>query len=142
MGSYLRTNYRITGKELDITAIGGGVPLSSWAGGAGTRREFGGLVMGSVNAVDSVFSLPATQVMASFYGATIASAMNSGYKFVPIGFQIRYVVGSVTAPHPAGIWATLDDSAAMVLIGGSDVSQVTSSISAHFIYAGFIVSGP
>jgi len=142
MGSYLRTNYRITGKELDITAIGGGVPLSSWAAGAGTRREFGGFVMGSVaTALASVYSLPATQVMASYYGETIAIGMDSGYKFVPIAFQLR-IVGEDASTSIHAMWATLDGSAAMVHVGGSGYSVLQSTVTLNFVYAGFIVSSP
>lgn len=93
----LRTNYRLTGRYMDIDAIGGAVPLSSAFGAAGTDLPYGGFMYfswaGTIQ--DQTAGVTANQsygVVISTYGAMSAfygdGKFNSGYKFLPINARI------------------------------------------------------
>jgi hypothetical protein len=173
--SFLRTNYRTTGKEIDIDAIGGGIVAGSWGGGAGTNRPFGGFIMGSFNG-----SIYATYHIVSAYGAMSeyfgSGQFDSGYKIFPIAIWDASVpVGATTSVNYKFLWSvsgslfnvkivkmsTWYDSAvnkyadsattglaATVTYSWREVSAmnhmaaVTSGETVHFVWAGFIVSGP
>jgi len=176
MGSYLRTNYRITGKELDAEAIGGGVVQGSWGGGAGTRREYGGFIMGSFNSTvySVIHPISAYGAMSEYFGDGM---FDSGYKIFPfaiwngsipiggtasVGYHFMWTVsGSLfwVIGNKQSVWAkdaqiVYNDSAdsglaATVTITIPSISQVAyvrsgfaSNESVHFVWAGFIVSGP
>ena len=143
--SYLRCNYRLTGKQIDIDAIGGGIALGSWGGGAGTNRAFGGFIMGSINANNSVITDSAYGAMSHYYGD---GQFGSGYKVVPVAFQ--YLGGSVDYK----VYTTMSfDGSVFALIPykiydiGSAASITTSmsvgdSISVALVWAGWVVSAP
>lgn len=80
--SYLRCNYRITGKQIDIDAIGGGIVAGSWGGGPGTNRAFGGFIMGSYNgpAYATYHVISAYGAMSQYFGS---GQFDSGYKIFP-----------------------------------------------------------
>lgn len=142
--SYLRTNYRLTGRELDITAIGGGVVEGSWGGGPGTRRAHGGFIMGSVNVLNSIYKQSAYGAMSAYYGE---GAFGSGYKVWPIAIVVRG--GSV----PLEVFPTGSIDSVFCLLprlraeigSAASIAWTTSigdSYSINVIWAGFIVSGP
>jgi hypothetical protein len=178
--SYLRTNYRITGKEIDIDAIGGGVIAGSWGGGAGTDRAFGGFIMGSFNgsAYATYHIISAYGAMSQFYGS---GKFDSGYKIFPFMVKDASVpVGGTTSVGYDYYWSVsgsliniigvkksvtryftdytlkYDDSAVTGLaatvtitipavgtvIARNVASGFTSGESVHFVWAGWIVSGP
>lgn len=151
-GAYLRTNYRTTGLELDINAIGEGFLKGSWAGGSGIEgRQWGGLVMYSVNAstmgsgadktsvAESCDFMSMTDVMASYWGANV---WGGGFKMVPVWVGLRYAKTSMANIGGAGGWASASDSLIMVMVGGSGESAVASTQSARYVVVGFICSGP
>jgi hypothetical protein len=142
--SYLRTNYRLTGKELDITAIGGGIVEGSWGGGPGTDRAHGGFIMGSVNVQNSIYQQSAYGAMSAYFGSGI---FDSGYKIWPVNVVIK--AGSV----PLEVFPTGSITSVFALIPrlryeiGSAGSiawtySIGDSYSMNLIWAGFIVSGP
>jgi len=95
--SYLRTNYRITGKELNYDAIGGGVREGAWGGGGGTNRPFGGFMAFSaaisvqersagITAGLSGLMVESTYgLMSLYYGS---GQFGAGYKFWPFGARV------------------------------------------------------
>lgn len=157
MGSYLRTNYRITGREINADAIGGGAALGSWGGGAGTRREHGGFIMGSFNSavLSVIHPISAYGAMSEYYGGGL---FDSGYKIFPlmvrnasvpnggtasVGYffdatvtgSLFYVVGNKASAHL--ISAATQSGPVM----GSP-SVLASNESVHIVWAGFIASSP
>lgn len=151
MGSYLRTNYRITGRELDIDAIGGGVFQGSWGyagSGPGTRREYGGFVMGSADYLSVNPTIGTFSMLSMYYGS---GWFGEGYRVFPFAaFQVGtgthlYVQWSISATAAdSNIYfktyvltgdASTFETAAVVFTGasGSDV---------NLVWAGFIVSAP
>lgn len=142
--SYLRTNYRIGGRELDITALGEAVMQGSWGyagSGPGTRREHGGLIMGSMGGIGSVSpTISAYGAMSEYYGSGL---FDSGYKIFPIAafpigthsaFVIQWSI-SATAANSMVYFKTylVSDSSTLTGISGSNV---------NFVWAGLIVSAP
>ena len=157
MGSYLRTNYKISGRELDIDAMGGGVALGSWGGGAGTRREHGGFVMGSFNSavLSVIHPISAYGAMSEYYGSTM---FDSGYKIFPIIIRNASVpadaITSVTYFYAATMTGSTfyvigNKGSSLMLSAATQSGPVlgapsvfASNESAHFVWAGFVVSGP
>ena len=144
-GGYLRTNFNRTG-GLPLLDIGGGYQYTSYAGGAGLNRPYQGFVMGSVaTPVNSVYAVSAYGAMSAWFGGGL---YDSGYQIVPVAFVPQQVLGGtgivalVTGVPGVNLWATMSGSIFFAFLGGSTVSVVTSSISAHFTWAGFITSGP
>lgn len=149
MGSYLRTNYRVTGAQLDAEALGGGVVQGSWGGGAGTRREYGGLIMGSFNSavLSAVHPISAYGAMSEYYGGGL---FDSGYKIFPFAIFDGSVPVGGTASVQYIYGATITGS--LFYVKGIKMSQsgtvkagalgFASNESAHFVWAGFIVSAP
>jgi hypothetical protein len=104
-GGYLRTNFRRTGQQ-QVTAIGGGIPLTSWIGtgilgqsGQALRQPYGGFIMGSIintggqitglttygyslsdANISAVVAVSAYGAMSAWYGAGV---YNSGYVIMP-----------------------------------------------------------
>lgn len=145
MGSYLRTNYRISGRELDITALGEAVMQGSWgyaASGPGTRREHGGLIMGSTASGASVNpTIAAYSMMSLYYGSGL---FDSGYKIFPIA---AYQVGTATQgiiQWSISATAAADSNIYFRSYRISDVSTLTgaSGSSLAMFWVGLIVSGP
>ena len=160
--SYLRTNYRITGKELDADAIGGGVVLGSWGGGAGTNRAFGGFIMGSYNgsAYATYHVISAYGAMSEYYGS---GQFDSGYKIFPFAvWDASVPVGGGVSVNYKYYWSV---SGSLMMIIGLKFSEILDSISGtvgvdkiavvrhvasgfasgesvHFVWAGWIVSAP
>lgn len=102
-GTLVRTNYRRTGAVLDITAIGGGIPLASIHGGAGTQLPYGGAILysfadtiaeataaASLAGISSRWVQSAYGIMSAFYGSTM---FISGYKFQPLAVYFISVTG-------------------------------------------------
>lgn len=144
MGSYLRTNYRIGGRELDITALGAAVMDGSWgyaASGPGTRREHGGLIMGSTGAAASVNpTISAFGAMSQYYGSGLFDA---GYKIFPI--LARQLGTATQGLIEWSISATANNSLIyFITYRVSDVSTLTgaSGSSLDMFWVGLIVSGP
>lgn len=146
MGSYLRTNYRISGKELDINAIGGGIALASYVGSAGTRREYGGFIMGSISAsvVGEGATITASEAMSMYYGSAL---FGNGYRIMPI---VAHQVGTGTAFIVHGSCDDAGDSniyfsfIALTVDAASNPipGPVVGGVEAHIVWAGFIISGP
>ena len=146
-GGYLRTNFRRTG-GLPLLAVGGGYQYTSYAGGAGLNQAYHGFIMGSfASATNSVFKVSAYGAMSAWFGSTV---YDSGFQIVPIALTPQRVLGgavgeiavSVTGVPCINLWASQSGSVFAVYMGGSTVSVVTSSLTAAFTWAGFIVSGP
>jgi len=150
-GQFLRTNYRVTGQQLDITAIGGGFQKGCARGGSGLEgKMWGGLIMYSVNATTMGSAIDKTSVaescdwysvpdiMASYFEP---NAFGGGYKMVPVWVGIRYVKCSILNIGGGGGWASATDSLVAVIIGGSGASAVASTQSAYYQVVGFICSG-
>ena len=157
VGSYLRTNYRRTGAQLDINAVGGGIAQGSWGGGSGTPLAYGGLVMGSFNSavLSIIHPISAFGAMSAFYGSGLFGA---GYKIFPIN------VKNASAPNDAvasvqyiyhwtvtgSIFYVIGNKMSAYLISVTGLSgpvlgvpsAFASNESAHFVWAGFIVSAP
>ena len=153
----MRTNYRITGKELDVDAIGGGAVLGSWGGGAGTRREFGGFVMGSFNSavLSVIHPISAYGAMSQYYGDGL---FDSGYKIFPIIIRnasvpadaITSVAYFYAATMTGSTFYVVGNKASSLMLSAATqsgpvmgaASVFASNESAHFVWAGFVVSGP
>ena len=151
-GGYIRTNWRQAKSSLNCCAIGQGWAMGSGAGGPGCAFPTGGFVVVSINTSTSDFStawrMDAMSAMNLFYGSNGGGAPlvggTSGYKIMPIGAVVLSHAGS--ASNACMIWASVtasDDSVMQFYMGASTVSAGTSaSTYAHFIWRGFIVSGP
>jgi len=164
--SYLRCNYRITGKQLDIDAIGGGVALGSWGGGSGTNRAFGGFIMGSYNgaAYATYHVISAYGAMSQYFGS---GQFDSGYKIFPFAIWDASVpIGGTTSVGYKYLWSISGslifvkgvkesvyyeylDSATYGLAVTASIGPVknvtsgfTSGESIHIVWAGWIVSSP
>lgn len=148
MGSYLRTNYRITGKELDDDAIGGGLSRDegSMGSGPGATRWHGGFIMGSVNAAWSggaVVDIGAFSAMSNYFGDAYVTILNSGHRLHVIAVHqigtacIQFYQWSLSG-------TAINDSGCYIKgYALSDASAATGpSGNAHFAWYGFIVSGP
>jgi hypothetical protein len=115
-GGFLRTNFRRTGQQ-QITAIGGGIPQTSWVAlgslaqsGQGLNLPFGGFIMGSFTNSGEItggitygYSVSnaniSAQVIISAYGAMSAfygsGLYGSGYAIMPFKMNRRGPVTSV-----------------------------------------------
>lgn len=139
--SYLRTNYRLTGGQLDIDAIGGGIPAASIFGGAGTLDRHGGLIMGSfASEVDTYFDQSAFGAMSDWYGSVFATMLDSGHRIMPMGAQVRLLITSVTNQLLL-TGSVAGDSRFRVYIGNSG-SLPTSTSSLGLVWWGLIISTP
>lgn len=110
-GSYLRTNYRSTGGELDIIGIGGGILLASNAGGAGTKRAFGGFILVSLPVSASAimdasaavtanrsgcYTLSTYALLSLYYGTAEATVGCKAFPLWVAAISSHLSVGSVT----------------------------------------------
>lgn len=165
--SFLRTNYRLTGKEIDIDAIGGamGESVGSFAGGPGTNRPFGGFIMGSFNstAYSVIHPISAYGAMSEYFGD---GQFDSGYKIFPVMIRnasipvggtasvyydfigsmsgsLFWVIGVKMSYFSQMLDSTIDLTATQSIAGIiANISVFASNESIHFHWAGFIVSGP
>lgn len=160
--SYLRTNYRLTGKEIDVDAIGGGVVAGSWGGGAGTNSPFGGFIMGSFasTVLSALHPISAYGAMSEYFGG---GQFGSGYKIFPFAIWDGSVpLGGGVSVNYKYLWSV---SGSLFWVIGLKFSEVLASVSGtagveatvidrlvatafasnesvHIVWAGFIVSGP
>ena len=153
----LRTNYRKTGGTVDIVAVGGGVAVGSWGGGAGTTLPYGGFIMGSFNSavLSIIHPISAYGAMSEYFGSGL---YNSGYKLFPMIVKNASVpsdaVASVIYAYDWSLSASLfwvvgnKMSAYLISVTGLSgpvlgvPSVFASNESAHFVWAGWIVSSP
>jgi len=156
-GSYLRTNYRKTGGIADITAIGGGFAIGSWGGGSGTPLPYGGFVMGSFAsaAFSAMHPISAVGAMSEYFGSGLFGA---GYKIFPfmvknasvpndavasvvyafdwsLSGSLFWVIGNKMSSHLISV-----STASGPVLGAPSILASNESI--HFVWAGYIVSGP
>ncbi len=93
--SYLKTNIRLSSRDIAADAIGGGINnyLQGSSGGAPgiaggrTGLFYGGFVMFTIADCNTAYSIQADSVLAQFYGVTMASNYlggADGYKVFPI----------------------------------------------------------
>lgn len=150
MGSYLRTNYRITGKEIDPDAIGGGI-LNFEATSGVSRRFHGGFIWGSFASnmtTTGIIPISAYGAMQEYYGVTqVSNVWGSGYRVQPVAAW-----PNLTWPGTLSIWTkavpTLShDSSIAYLVpyiasSGSVWALLESSLTAGVKWFGFIVSTP
>jgi hypothetical protein len=96
-GGYCRTNSKRTGNN-QLLDIGGGYPLTSYAGGAGLGQPFGGLIMGSfgMSGVSAV-SIGAQSAMSAWFGNT----MESGFKIKIIAINNRIISSGIAGIYPS-----------------------------------------
>lgn len=164
-GQYLRTSWRKTKSDLNPWVFGRAVAMGSWYSKVGCDGiPNGGFMMGSLNGSSQdcgngdgtipYFSVDTMSLMNLFYGSNGAGfplvGRNSGYKFYPI--QIHVLgnrVGSANASNVDCMYAsvtTSDDSIVRFYhgVGSSNATSAatSASMSMHFIFAGFIISGP
>lgn len=152
-GSFLRTNYRQTGGEVDMVALGRGILLASAAGGAGTTKPYGGMLVlsmsGSFNGAGA-FTDSTYGTMSLYYGG---AAFNSGYKFMPLIIQ-TLSIGTVAVTDlingtsaPRFILANVTFNGSIWLISAIKQSAAgsctaASQVDARLLVMGFIVSAP
>lgn len=156
--SYLRTNRRLTGRELDADAIGGGI-VNWLEGSMGSplinrgARWHGGFVLFSIQNVNSgIISIAADSIIAQFYGVTFASNVldgATGYKVVPVAV---YGISEMSYLHAyAPTFSMGTDSIAFIAVRKTSLSTGPSeivltlqaaSVSQHLVCVGLIVSVP
>ena len=147
MSKYLRTNYRLTGGLLDPDGIGAGGAKGSWLGGAGTDNPYGGFIMGSMTAQNSIFTVSAYGAMSAYYGA---GKFASGYKIMPIavynihqGSALQQVYATMSFNNSVFALIPVRLSLTPGSAASADLDVVTgASVSAKVVWAGFIVSSP
>lgn len=156
---YLRTNYRITGKELDADAIGRVLlNLSAGADQMSGAKYAGGLMFFSwafdrPPTTSGVIPVSAYGAMCQTYGPTITSGIfGSGFR---IGWVMAYVKPSVGGPGTATascykyvVIPTDSYSTSIALISalhgstGSTAAVLICTESIAFTLFGFIMSTP
>ena len=142
MAKYLRTNYRLTGRLIDPDAIGGGAALGSWLSGAGTRDAFGGFVVGSITANNSILIMSAYGALNEYFGDGM---FTSGYKILPIAW---HAIKQGSAPYDVYLSLSFNNSAIPFIpyrasLTVSQLDYATGvSVSAKVVWCGFIVSVP
>lgn len=168
--SFLRTNYRITGRELDPDAIGDGIILASIGGGAGAAgKRYGGFIMFSgafstlaseastVTGATGYVALSTVSILASFYGCDDPN-LDSGYKFLPLMIWCQSISGLTPSDSIDIRPYIMKNSGSVALIRvvrrSSVVMDATQSAfglngwylsdseSISLVIMGFIVSGP
>lgn len=135
----LRTNYRKTGAELDLAAIGGGAYRGSQAAGSGTEgRWWGGHIILShaVQTAAAYWAGSCQDFLASAIGAAAATA---GVAIIPYAINVKDWTCSV----PLGAqFASVSQCCVNFVFRGASTTAQTSTMSVHFVWAGFIASGP
>lgn len=147
-GGYLRTNWRkaavlntdaLVGPFGNTSMFGGSIAS---AGASGMARPYPVVYYSYIiNTQTSLFQLGAYSIMSAYFGESLALAMGSGHKIIPIGIMTRLL--NATGSQ-ANLWfsmCTSDDSIINFCCRcESDVSG--ASFSGSFQFAGFIVSTP
>lgn len=110
--SYLRTNYRISGKKLDIDAIGPAILKASGAGGAGFPKGYGGFILvslpmsasaimddsaGVVANRSGAYTISTYALLSLYYGAEYAT---EGYRAFPLWVK---GIGSLLSVDTSGL---------------------------------------
>jgi hypothetical protein len=170
-GGFLRTNFRRTGQQ-QITAIGGGIPQTSWVGigilgqsGQRLRQPYGGFIMGSVANNGNItggttygYSLSTANISVvvaiSAYGAMSAwygdGVYNSGYVIMPFAITPKNL-NSSNVWGIAWTYSTMVSTAGITQIFGPSIfilqpftSALLASASAccNCIWAGWVISSP
>ena len=156
--SYLRTNLRSRGRELDAAAIGGGI--NNWIQGSMDSplnnrgpRFYGGMVMFSINEAQSgLMSLATDSILAQYYGATFVSNVldgGAGFRVVPINvfnvteMSLLYLYAP-TFSFGTGSIVFIAARKTTMSTGPSEVilTLVAASTSHHIVCVGFISSTP
>uniref|UniRef100_A0A6M3K537 Uncharacterized protein n=1 Tax=viral metagenome TaxID=1070528 RepID=A0A6M3K537_9ZZZZ len=161
-GQYLRTNYRATGKELDIDTLGRAIGLASAAAGAGTIRPGGGLLffsasgsfandaVGLAAGASNVFANSTYGTLSLFYGS---GNFGSGHLFYPIYIRtLSYStvantdwVTNNSAPDFLPVNFATSDSVWMISamkVSATGSATVASQVAARLLVLGFVVSTP
>lgn len=163
----LKTNYRVPGAQLEIKALGGGMPLASAWGGAGQYMPYGGWMylswVGTIQ--DATGGVAANQsyavvistfgALSKFYGSGLYSA---GFKFIPVNARVlsltdtAFSAGARPSVLPQVITCFASGSYALVKILGYSVSAATGAAwlgtlatiagECRIDVWGFIASGP
>ena len=155
----MRTNYRATAKEVDITTIGRPIKLASCNGGAGTLKPGGGLIFMSFSgsfadsgdSLSTAFAWSTIEVLQSFYGDGV---YGSGYRFQPIYAYAMSIcdanwvdlTAGATLPNITPINYATSGSVWFIsankisILGGS--TSVIAATDARLLVLGFIVSAP
>ena len=162
-GQYLRTNYRATGKEVDIDALGLAMLSCSRNAGPGTIRPCGGLIfmslsgafcdVGGGTVMSGAFGDSTLGTLSLYYGS---GNFGSGYLFLPVymgtlSYSTKGVaanwIGDNAAPHFRVMNITTSGSVWMIsamkvsgALGGS--GTYASEVHARLLIFGFVVSGP
>jgi len=139
-------NFKLQNKDLQGMLLGSGLVAGSYGGGSAQEYLNGGILLVSINANNSVFSITAYEAMSQFYGSQIYV---SGYKIVPLMVQEKigvqayrvFPTGSATASRihfiPQALTINAQTTSTFM------VSTATgASISANFTFMGLIVSMP
>jgi len=129
--SYLRTNYRLTGAELDVDAIGGGFLQASNAGGAGTWSPHGGFILVSLPVSASAimdasagitanrsgcYTLSTLGLLSLYYGSGV---FGGGYVAQPIfvnAISSHLSVGSISVGGGLITWMPVANSSSIINI--------------------------
>jgi hypothetical protein len=153
---YLRTNWRQTGQNLQVDAIGRAIPQGSGFAGSGNSPKMpnGGFIYNIVNHAlgasvavhNGVYSLGADSVLASMYGVDGFGGI--GYKILPIGIFPRGISasggGGTSALNIIASITTSDDSTIRFYCQMATLTNDNhaSYFSATWHWTGFIVSTP
>lgn len=156
--SYLRTNRRLTGRELDADALGGGI-VNWLEGSMGSplnnrgARWHGGFVLFSLNDNNSgLISIASDSILAQFYGVTFASNVldgAQGFRVVPMAIHPVSIMSFLAVYSPTFSFGT--DSVAFIAVRKTSLSTGPSeilltlqaaSVSQHLVCVGLIVSTP
>ena len=159
-GQFLRTNYRRTGREINIDTLGKAFLLASGHGGAGTLKPGGGIIYTSMSgsfadagaSLSNCFAWSTIELLQSYYGDGI---YGSGYRFLPVIVQIQSYsdtsagVGAGGASNAISRFHCINigTSDSVFWFSGVQVSATPTvsamgSADARIIVFGFIVSGP
>ena len=129
------------------TLLGKGILAGSYGGGAGAQIIRGGLVAGSINALNSVMSITAYEAMSAFFGSGL---FGSGYKITPLNVNNAYGSIAYKVYATGSIQGSIVCFIPMALTIAAGVTASTytasyargASISGNFMFFGFIVSVP
>ncbi|MDO8618420.1 MAG: hypothetical protein Q7R49_00585 [Candidatus Daviesbacteria bacterium] len=144
---YLTGNFKTQNKDMQGLLLGSGLIAGSYGGGSAQEYFNGGLLLVSINANNSIFSIAAYEAMSQFYGSQI---FDSGYKIVPIMVQEKigsvaynvFPTGSITASRIHFIPQIFTINAVATASTFTVSTSRGPSISANFTFMGLIVSMP
>lgn len=146
--SELIGNWKTRDRDLGLdTLLGKGILAGSYGGGTGARITRGGLVVGSINALNSIMSITAYEAMSAFFGSGL---FGSGYKITPLNVNNGYGSIAYKVYATGSIQGSIVCFIPMVVTIAAGATQSTytasyargTSISTNFTFFGFIVSAP